>query len=107
LGRWNNLPSDVILTSRHLPPGLAIGKDQWKNSRIEIEQKKSSHLLSDLELHLDGESGSCLTFVPDDQPDQRRIDCDFPIHGLSVGYIGPKDDSHVLDLIVANITAIR
>ena len=107
LGRWNNPPSDVPLIALQLPVGSAIDHERWKNSRIESQRNDGHYFISENEVQLEGENGFCLNFAGHENSDARWIDCDFPIHRLSIGYYGSKADSQVLSLIVPKIRTTR
>ncbi len=104
IGRWNNAPSDAIVAKLDLPVGSAINLERLKKGIMETELKKGLYFKSQTEIQLDGETGFCMTFS-DEHPDLRWIDCDFPIHRLSVGYVGTEYHSHVLDSIIHGIKA--
>lgn len=99
--------SEVIVTTIRIPPGRTIDPAKLKKAKIENELKSGRHFLSDRETQMDGEKGTCLTFASYGQADDRRVTCDFPTHGLSVGYIGPEENTHYLDQIIVNIRAFR
>jgi hypothetical protein len=107
LERWNSPPSDAVVTTLDLPVGSAIDHEQWKKARIETELKKERHFMSESEVQLDGEKGFCFTFAGTERADRRWIDCSFPIHGLSIGYIGTDAHSQVLNLIIPKIGASK
>ncbi|HLJ24312.1 MAG TPA: hypothetical protein VKT71_09420 [Candidatus Acidoferrales bacterium] len=101
--RWSDAPSDAIVTSLDLSVGVAMDRKQLMDGIIETQIKKGRHLMSEDEVELDGEMGSCLTFVEGEHSSVRWIDCNFPIHRLSVGYIGAEKHSHILNSIIKGI----
>jgi hypothetical protein len=107
VGRWNSPPCDAIVTTLDLPLGSDVDIEQLKKGRLETELKNGRQLISESEVHLDGEVSVCLTFRGDEQSDLRWIDCDFPIHRLSVGYRGTKEQSRILNVIIPNIRPIK
>jgi hypothetical protein len=107
IGRWNNTPSDAIVTTFDLPVGVAMDTKELKKGLIETQLKEGRRLMSEDEVQLDGEMGSCLTFGEDEHTSTRWIHCDFPVHRLSVGYIGTERHSHILRSIIKGIKPSR
>lgn len=103
--RWSNAPSNVIVTTLELPVGFGIDQEQWKKINVETQSKNGRHFVSENHIQFDGEFGFCFTFADNEHLDRRWVDCVFPIHRLSIGYIGTKDHSEILDSIIHNISA--
>jgi hypothetical protein len=107
IGRWNNPPSDVIVTTLDQPGVSVIDHEQWKRAIIETELKRGHLFMSENQFQLDGEAGFCLTFAGNEDSERLWIDCNFAIHRLSIGYIGTKDHSQILNLIIPKIRASK
>jgi hypothetical protein len=93
--------SEVVLGNLHLPVGGVLEHERLK--RVMIEQNADYRYISESQLDLDGETGFCFHFVRSDPTQRLLIDCSYPIHRLSIQYMGMKSRSRVLDSIVQNI----
>jgi hypothetical protein len=107
IGVWSNSHYDVIVSALDEPGITAIDDERWKRARIETELKDGHQFVSKSQFQLDGEAGFCLTFAGNENADLLWIGCRFPIHRLSIGYVGTKDHSQILNLIIPKIRASR
>jgi hypothetical protein len=95
----------VILGNLRRPVGAAVEHERLK--RAMIEHNPGYHFAAENELKMDGESGFCFNFVGSDASQRLLIDCSFPIHRLSIQYMGMKSHAPILDSIVQNIKASK
>jgi hypothetical protein len=97
--------SEVILGNLHQPVGVVVEHERLKRAMIELNQ--NYRYITETKLEMDGETGFCFNFVGSDASQRLLIDCSFPIHRLSIQYMGMKSRSQILDSIVQNIQASK
>jgi hypothetical protein len=97
--------SAVILGKQHMPVDAVVDHESLK--RAMIEHNPGHRYISESELEMDGETGFCFNFVDSDSSQRLLIDCLFPIHRLSIQYVGMKSRSQILDSIVQSIKASK
>jgi hypothetical protein len=107
LSVWGSSHYDVTVNALDEPGITEIDDERWKRAYIETERKHGRSFVSESPSQLDGEAGFCLTFADNKNSDSLWIDCHFPIHRLSIGYVGSKDHSQILNLIIPKIRASR
>ena len=106
-GRWANSHFDVYVAALDEHGITEIDDERWKGAYIETERNHGRSFVSESQLQLDGEAGFCLTFAEHENPDSLWVNCHFPIHRLSIGYVGSTDHSQILNLIIPKIRASR
>jgi hypothetical protein len=105
MARWGDSDSEILVLPLKLPPTYGILHEKWKDKFIEIQSREGYVFSFEKDIQLDGEMSSCLTFTAANNSKRQRIECEFPIHRLSLEYTGDKSYSQIFDSVVQRVKA--
>lgn len=95
---------DVVITPLLYPRDRAFEYEVSKRAHVETQLKRGYELRGEKQVQLVSEQNYCLNFAARNDPEDLWILCDFPGHQISIGLIGKKEDSPVLDSVIRGIT---
>lgn len=104
-GQDGYIGSEVTVGTLHLPIGAVLETEKLRTAMI--EHNPGYQYLSESDLEMDGETGPCFNFLGSDASHRLLIDCSFPIHRLSIQYLGLSSRSQILASVAQNIRASK